>query len=79
VHFDIPGTSISAGANPVRDALVAGTMAGVNFSATPAFGAPSTAGQDSVAPITTMPGGEFVQPAPTMQFPSITSNVPSAK
>jgi hypothetical protein len=27
-HFDIPGTSIPPGANPVRDALIAGTAAG---------------------------------------------------
>jgi RHS repeat-associated protein len=39
VHYDVPLISMAAGANPVRDAFVAGTMGAINFGATPASGA----------------------------------------
>jgi hypothetical protein len=34
-HLDVPGISVTAGANPIRDALFLGTIAGVDTAATP--------------------------------------------
>lgn len=48
-HFDIPGTSISAGAAPIRDGLIAGTVVGVGVGAAGDVNA-SEANQDSLTP-----------------------------
>ncbi|MDP2394672.1 MAG: hypothetical protein U1E09_16440, partial [Methylococcales bacterium] len=40
-HFDIPGTAATAGANPIRDGIVAGVAAANTVSSTPAYGASS--------------------------------------
>jgi hypothetical protein len=51
IHFDIPGTSISPGADPIRDGLIAGTTAGVSVGGAGVVNA-AEAVQGSFAPIT---------------------------
>jgi RHS repeat-associated protein len=74
-HFDIPGTSILPGADPIRDGLIAGITAGVGVGGTDTATAAETL-QGSIAPMTNGASGSVtITDAASVSFaPNPSSN-----